>query len=437
MHQPNAVSVTAPTTSAGRSDRVLGIDLARGLALFGMMATHILPRIDEAGALTVVGHLQGRASALFAVLAGISIILSTRTVLRVPGARAWSAAAAGLVVRGALIAVIGLFLGELPSGIAIILVNYGALFILAPLFLRFPTWLLGATAWAWFLLAPLVSHAVRTGRVGDTDLVMPAFTSLAAPDMWIGLVLTGYYPLLQWLGYIVLGMWLARLDWSDVQSRIALLLGGIAAAVLALSASTLLMNMRGRWELESLYGQQWDTGPTFVDEVLLLGAYGVAPADSPWWLVVAAPHSGTPVNLVQTAGTAMAVIALCLLVGPALARGPVWLHAWLSRPGSTPLSMYTLHICVLAAVADVPTLLPLPSVGTLTQWFLLNIAIVIAVAVLWTSLVSRRGPLEAIMTAAVRAVQRPLLQEPRTPAPQAAGPISAAPPPDPSAGPRR
>ena len=213
MHQPNAVSVTAPTTSAGRSDRVLGIDLARGLALFGMMATHILPRIDEAGALTVVGHLQGRASALFAVLAGISIILSTRTVLRVPGARAWSAAAAGLVVRGALIAVIGLFLGELPSGIAIILVNYGALFILAPLFLRFPTWLLGATAWAWFLLAPLVSHAVRTGRVGDTDLVMPAFTSLAAPDMWIGLVLTGYYPLLQWLGYIVLGMWLARLDW--------------------------------------------------------------------------------------------------------------------------------------------------------------------------------------------------------------------------------
>lgn len=437
MHQPNAVSVTAPTATAGRSDRVLGIDLARGLALFGMMATHILPRIDEAGALTIVGHLQGRASALFAVLAGISIILSTRSVLRVPGARAWAAAAAGLVVRGALIAVIGLFLGELPSGIAIILVNYGALFVLAPLFLRFPTWLLGATAWGWFLLTPLVSHALRTGQAGDADLVMPAFTSLAVPDMWIGLLLTGYYPLLQWLGYIVLGMWLARLDWSDVRSRIALLLGGIAAAVLALSASALLMNLRGRWELESLYGQQWDSGPTFVDEVLLLGAYGVTLADSPWWLVVAAPHSGTPVDLVQTAGVAMAVIALCLLVGPVLARGSVWLHAWLSRPGSTPLSMYTLHICVLAAVQEVPDLLPLPGVGTLTQWFLLNIAIIIVAAVLWTSLVSRRGPFEAVMTTAVRAVQRPLLRDPRTPAPPASGAISAAPPPGPSAGPHR
>jgi hypothetical protein len=153
--------------------------------------------------------------------------------------------------------------------------------------------------------------------------------------------------------------------------------------------------------------------------------------------VVAAPHSGTPVDLVQTAGVAMAVIALCLLVGPVLARGPVWLHAWLSLPGSTPLSMYTLHICVLAAVADVPALLPLPGVGTLTQWFLLNIAIVIVVAVLWTSLVSRRGPLEAVMTTAARAVQRPLLRDPRTPAPPVSGPISAAPPPGPSAGPRR
>lgn len=418
MHLPPTDSVTAPgRTAAGasRSARVLGIDLARGLALFGMMATHILPRIDESGALTLVGHLQGRASALFAILAGVSIILSTRSVLARPGARAWSAAATGLAVRGAFIALIGLFLGELPSGIAVILVNYGALFLLAPLFLRFPTWLLGVTAWAWFLVTPLVSHALRSGPLGDGDLVMPAFSSLLVPDMWTGLVLTGYYPLLQWLGYIVLGMWLGRIDWTDAGRRVSLLLVGAAAAILSLSASSLLMNMRGRWELESLYGQQWDTGITFVDEILLLGSYGVAPTDSLWWLVVAAPHSGTPFDLVQTAGVAMAVIALCLLIGSLLDRGPVWTHAWLSRPGSTPLTLYTLHICVLAAAEGLPAMPAFDGFSWAAQWFTANIALMIVVALLWTALVSRRGPLESILTVLVRAVQQAVLGAPRAP----------------------
>jgi len=390
--------------------RILGVDLARGLALFGMMATHILPRMDETGDLTAVALLQGRASALFAVLAGFSIVLSTRSALDVPGGRGWAAASAGLAVRGLLIALIGFALGDLPSGIAVILVNYGALFLIAPLFLRFPTWLLGLGAWVWFLVTPQLSHVLRSGSaVADADLVVPAFSALQLPDMWIGLLLTGYYPLLQWVGYILLGMWLARVDWSDLHRRITLLIGGAALTTLALAASTLLMNLRGRWELESLYGEQHVTDAhTYVDRVVMLGAYGVTPADSPWWLVTAGPHAGTTFDLVQTSGAAMAVLALCLLIGPLLDRGPSAVHAWLSRPGSTPLSMYTLHICVLATgqMSSLPTL---PGLTMQTQWFWVNIAVVIAAALVWTVLVSRRGPLESLLSAAVRAVQRPLL----------------------------
>src|SRR5699024_5574638 len=186
-----------------------------------MMATHILPRMDETGDLTAVALLQGRASALFAVLAGFSIVLSTRSALDVPGGRGWAAASAGLAVRGLLIALIGFALGDLPSGIAVILVNYGALFLIAPLFLRFPTWLLGATAWVWFLITPQLSHLMRSLPVfADVDLFVPAFSNALVPDTWIGLLLTGYYPLLQWVGYILLGMWLARIDWTDLNRRI-------------------------------------------------------------------------------------------------------------------------------------------------------------------------------------------------------------------------
>ncbi|SMY11322.1 heparan-alpha-glucosaminide N-acetyltransferase domain-containing protein [Brevibacterium jeotgali] len=435
---PTPASSDPHTPRPPLRSRILGVDLARGLALFGMMATHVLPRMDEAGDLTAVALLQGRASALFAVLAGFSIILSTRSALAHTGGRGWAAASVGLVIRGALIALIGLALGELPSGIAIILVNYGVLFLIAPLFLRFPTWLLGLSAWAWFLLTPQLSHAIRSSAdsgFADSGLLVPAFSNMHLADTWIGLLLTGYYPLLQWVGYILLGMWLARIDWSDLHRRVTLLISGGALTTLALAASALLMNMRGRWELESLYGEESVTDVhTYVDRVVMLGAYGVTPADSPWWLVTAGPHSGTTFDLVQTSGVAMAVLGLCLLVGPLLDRGPAFVHTWLSRPGSTPLSMYTLHICILA-LGEMTALRTVPGMDTQVEWFWVNVVVVIVAALVWTGIVSRRGPLEAVLAAAVRTAQRSILvdgpADGRNPADgsRVSGPQSPQPPP--------
>ncbi len=59
----------------GSATRVVGVDVARGLALIGMAATHIFPdyRGDEVHPAYVVA--AGRASALFAVLAGVSLSL--------------------------------------------------------------------------------------------------------------------------------------------------------------------------------------------------------------------------------------------------------------------------------------------------------------------------------------------------------------------------
>jgi hypothetical protein len=58
--------------------RLVGLDLARGLAVFGMYAVHVGPAPGQDG---VVGFLmelaQGRSSALFAVLAGFAVALIT------------------------------------------------------------------------------------------------------------------------------------------------------------------------------------------------------------------------------------------------------------------------------------------------------------------------------------------------------------------------
>lgn len=50
-----------------------------------------------------------------------------------------------------------------------------------------------------------------------------------------------------------------------------------------------------------------------------------------------------------------------------------------------------------------------PWLDTQTEWFWVNVVAVIVAGLVWTGLVSRRGPLEAVLTAAVRAVQRSVL----------------------------
>ena len=58
--------------------RLQAVDAARGVALIGMMAVHVLPATDAAGDISWAHELaRGRASAAFAVLAGVAIALST------------------------------------------------------------------------------------------------------------------------------------------------------------------------------------------------------------------------------------------------------------------------------------------------------------------------------------------------------------------------
>ena len=62
--------------------RLVGLDIARCLALLGMVATHVLDERTATGDLTLAqGLAGGRASALFAVLAGVSLAMMTRAPL--------------------------------------------------------------------------------------------------------------------------------------------------------------------------------------------------------------------------------------------------------------------------------------------------------------------------------------------------------------------
>lgn len=392
---PEAAPPRARLRSAGR---IVGVDIARCLALLGMMATHILPGTDPAdGSVTWVHEIAGgRSSALFAVLAGVSLALVTGRGTPMRG-KALASARVSIAVRATLIALIGLGLGELDSGVAVILTYYGVLFLLAFPFLGWGPRRLAALALVWAVAAPIASHLLR-GEVRESTYGLPAFERLAEDParLLLELTFTGYYPAVPWLAYVLAGLALGRLTLSSprVAGAIAAIGGGLAVAALSLSA---LLVAAGRGTLEAAARAAGSSG---LDELLAGGTYGVTPTNTAWWLVTDARHSATPLDLLHTTGTAMLVLGLALLAGQAAPR----LLARVFAAGTMTLTLYTAHVLALALLTEKGIG---PERGT--QLYAVHAVAALVLAALWAAAFGS-GPLERLTTSGSRAAARVLVR---------------------------
>jgi uncharacterized membrane protein YeiB len=375
--------------------RNLGLDAARGVALAGMVAVHSLVVVDAGGNPTVVGQIaQGRSAALFAVLAGVGIALMTGR-RRVRGGGDGAAAATTLLTRAVLLGALGLALGGLDAEIAaVILPYYAALFVLAvPLvFLGRRTLLalgvIGAGA------IPVASHLLRR-LVAPPALDNVTFGALVAdpPAVLLELGLTGYYPALSWLPYLCVGMAVGRMRLSSARVAGGLLAGGAVAAAAAWLGSRLALGRFGG--LAALQADATARGlpPGVVDAALTVGPDGTTPATSWWWLAGVAPHSSTPPDLVHTAGVAVAVLGLMLLLdhvsrplpraAVALIRGP------LAAVGGLALTLYTAHILFIGS--------PWDGFAPLTG-YVVQVVVGVLFALGWRA-TAGRGPIESVVTA--------------------------------------
>ena len=374
---PTTDRVVAPGPTAPPG-RLAGVDAARALALAGMASVHVLPVLAPDGTETVAGAVAaGRASALFAVLAGVGIALGTGGTRPPVSGRAHAAMAAGLLVRGLLVALVGLALVELDPPVAVILAYYGLLFAVATPLLRLRAPALATGAVLWCVLGPVASHLLRAGRpAGPGD--QPGFAALATPGQLLGeLAVTGYYPVLPWMTYLLVGMAVGRTELRSVRVAAGLVGGGAALAVVAWAGSALVLGPGG--------------GAAALGGELARRRYGTVPTDTWWWLAVEAPHTGTPPDLAHTTGTALAVLGAMLL----LARAVPWAVWALAAVGRLPLTLYTLHVAALALVpyGDGEAVLVVHLLAALAIGVALRVA-------------GRRGPLETLVGAASSSVRR-------------------------------
>jgi len=349
----NALGQSVPRQSAvgrglawagGSGGRISGLDLARAAALIGMFAAHV-GDAGTRGPSKAGWHwlwvADGRPSALFAVLAGVTISLLVSRDAAGP-----AHAAVRIGVRGAVLVLAGYALDALGTPVDVILTNLGLMFIIV----------LPAIRWRPSALA-VVGVAVMVVGGLQWPHVMGVWDGIPIAEKFTSI----NYPAMAWTGYLLVGMAVGRLRLrdKDVQRRL-MWVGTLVAG--AAYGSGVLRGASAPWK------------PLWFAERLRESWFSIA------------PHSNTPLELLGNTGVALLVIGVCLWIS----RPRAWLLPALAF-GSMSLTMYTAHLLVIVAVGT-----PMVSAPSNTALVAMT-ASLMALATAWR-LALGVGPLERALT---------------------------------------
>jgi uncharacterized protein len=232
------LTLKAPT------ERVVGFDVARAFAILGMVVVHFslvlaAERSGPSWLTTSLGFLDGRAAAAFMILAGVSITLMSRNAVQSGGPSAVANARRSLMRRGLFLLVLGFInLAIWPGDILRV---YGVSFLLASRLIMSSDrrLLFGAFGYvAGFMALFLILDFEKNWD----------WTTLSYRRLWtpIGLVRNlfydGFRSVLPWTGFVLVGMWLGRLDLRQPRINQRVLLAALGTALGAEVFSWSLVN---------------------------------------------------------------------------------------------------------------------------------------------------------------------------------------------------
>ncbi|MGI9597392.1 MAG: acyltransferase family protein [Acidimicrobiales bacterium] len=359
MALADAKTISAPASSS----RISGIDVARAMAMLGMVIAHYAWPDGSGSALdTVADAVRGRAMPLFIMLGGVGVTILTS---RSPNPDR------ALLIRAAMLYPLGLLLQELTTFIAIILQSYALLFALSPGFRRLPSRaLVGLTvivavagSWTFQVVGPQLDRFE-----GPSDLLDNPVSAL----WW--LLFNGRYPFFPVASFFLLGMVLGRLDLRS--KSVAANLAGVGMVV---GVGTVVAT---NWLIDGF--------PWIADEIS--AKQRIADFGSGQFrlarLVDTTGHSEMLAWVVSAAGTAVAVLGLSLLITPRLTG---WARPIIAL-GRLALSFYVFQAVLVRFT-------PHPSETELSQEFTTALAIYVGFmvfATIWTLRLSV-GPLEAAL----------------------------------------
>ncbi|NRQ51290.1 DUF418 domain-containing protein [Aeromicrobium stalagmiti] len=354
--------------------RVDAVDVARGVALIGMMLAHLGPVWldgDPPIGQMVVG---GRAAPLFAMLAGVALTLVHR---RDPGG---VGSVRATLARALLLIALGLSLGSIDGmPVLIILAFYGLLIVAALPFRQLPTAVLVPMTIFWTLVSGVVVVGLQVVQP-PVDAGQAEVSEVAHPVALLGeLLVFGAYPAVAWFSYVLVGLVVGRLDLRNL--AVAWRLAAVGAGLLGTTTAAGWALIRTE-VVDDPYGLGW--------RMLFGGRYRRAEWND---LLQVGEHTSTPLNLVSAIGSALLVIGLC-----ALAVRLPWSRLLLTplrSAGAMTLTLYTVHVLWFWRIVEGSDEAGGPRLGSYGDW-LLQVVVLCALAAAWQRWVGR-GPLESVV----------------------------------------
>lgn len=301
--------------------RVTGFDLARALAIFGMVIVNFKIAMNAvAGSQLLVsfaGLFEGRASALFVILAGVGVTFLTNEARESSNSSLVFNNRLSLIKRGLLLIAIGLV--YTPIWEADILHFYGFYFLIAAAIFTVNNKVLISISAIIMLIFPVLMLFLNYEQNWNwATLTYENFWSF--DGMIRHVVFNGFHPVFPWAAFLIFGMWLGRQDLSQSLMR---------KRLLAWSLITLLVTECSFYLIRVTIGDGSALEMT-SEEVTFLFSTSVIPP--------------LPQYIISAGSSAVVVLIACLYFSDRFPKSNI--NKWLYKTGQLSLTLYVAHVIV-------------------------------------------------------------------------------------------
>lgn len=299
--------------------RITGFDLARALAIFGMVIVNfkIAMNADTGSQLLMsFAHMfEGRSSALFVILAGVGITFMTNKARISSNSITIYKGRISLIKRGLLLIFIGLL--YTPIWAADILHFYGFYFLIASVVFMFNDRALLLVSTIIMLAFP--SLMLFFNYEQNWNWISLTYENLWSLDGMVRHILfNGFHPIFPWAAFLIFGMWLGRQDLSQKAIRKRFLLSSIVSLIVIESLFYIIKLSLGDGAALEM---------TNVEVEFLFSTSIIPPL---------------PQYIISAGSSAVIVLIGCLYFSDKFPKNKI--QKWLCQTGQLSLTLYVAHV---------------------------------------------------------------------------------------------
>ena len=303
------------------SSRIIGYDLARMMALIGMV---IISFWELSGEGTdspewlnyFVEIIMGRAAVAFVMLAGVGLFLLTKAAYVSHDPKILAENRKNLMKRALFLFIVGMLNTLIwPWDI---LHFYAVYFMIAVFIITVPNRYFVALISVAIVVFAAFMFIIHYERGSHWDSIRP--TDLwYLPGIAYHILFAGLYPVFPWIGFLFIGIWIGRQDLTNRHFRNKMLMISIVVVLVTEVYSIIYYQ---------LFSSEWR-----LHRIVKL---------SPWFNID--PWEPMPLFFLSGAGSAIIVICLCMILAEKV-KNTKWVMPFVAA-GQSTLTLYVAHTLI-------------------------------------------------------------------------------------------